>query len=139
MQPEDVDLPYYVPEKLWDTGAFGSVRWVQDITYCLKLLRIQTAVRFILSVFSGIKMTRVSKMSLLVFVTSAQFQALTATFWQVCAQPCHMKTHRILNTTSRCGCYVTGACVIRNVRNRTGTRDVIDHLGTHKGSFEHEY
>ena len=33
--------------------------------------------------FSGIKMTRVSKMSLLIFVVFARFLPLTARFWQV--------------------------------------------------------
>ena len=33
--------------------------------------------------FSGIKMTGVSRMSLLIFVVFARFLALTAKFWQV--------------------------------------------------------
>ena len=57
---------------------------------------------------SGMKMTGVSKTSLLIFVVITRFIALTTTFWQVCAQQCHKDTDNILNTTTKCGCYVTG-------------------------------
>ena len=86
----------------------------------------------------GIKMTGVSKTSLLIFVVFARFIVLTAKFWQVCAQQCHKETDNILNTTTKCGCYVTGACVTRSVRNKTDTREVFDHLWALEGSFEHE-
>ena len=87
---------------------------------------------------SGIKMTGVSKTSLLIFIVFAQFIALTAKFWQVCAQHCHKETDNILNTTTECGCYVAAACVTRSIRNKTDTREVFDHLWVLKGSFMDE-
>ena len=78
-------------------------------------------------------MTGVSKTSLLIFVVFARFIALTAKFWQVCAQQCHKETDNSLNTTTTCGCYVTGACVTRSVRNKIDTREVFDHFGFFMG------
>ena len=83
-------------------------------------------------------MTGVSKTSFLIFVVFARFIVLTAKFWQVCAQQCHKETDNILNTTTKRGCYVTGACVTRSVKNKTDTREVFDHLWILEGSFEHE-
>ena len=92
-----------------------------------------------LRALSGIKMTGLPKTSLLIFVVFARFIALTAKFWQVCAQQRHKETDNILNTTTKCGCYVTGACVARSVRNKTDTREIFDHLWILERSFEHEF
>ena len=78
-------LRSFPPKAFWPSGNRGPLHLGKQILpYLLTLTPLGLAAKLeLFSCFSGIKITGVSKTSLLIFIDFARFLALTAKFWQV--------------------------------------------------------